>query len=91
MNYESRKTIKEKGGPKLKAEAKQKAVEEEVVPRTEQVEDLDLRTLSLFKVGHIDIPDMADFDPDEALMKIKDFTKHLSKENSSFARAALIK
>ena len=35
--------------------------------KKEQVENLDSYTLSFIKSGHIDIPDMADFDPAKSL------------------------
>ncbi|MBI2676472.1 MAG: hypothetical protein HYX21_00750 [Candidatus Yanofskybacteria bacterium] len=78
MNYESRKTLEK--------------AEKEVGPETEpEIEKLDSHTLAFIKSGHIDIPDMADFDPARSLAEIKEFTRHLSKENSSSARAALVR
>lgn len=54
-------------------------------------ESLDSHTMAFIKGGHIDIPDMADFEPAKTLAEVKNFTRHLSKENSSFARAALMR
>ncbi len=83
--------MKEK--PKLKVETKKEEVDEkETNPETEpEIENLDSHTLAFIQGGHIDIPDMANFEPTQSLAEIKEFTKRLSKENLSSARAALIK
>ena len=59
--------------------------------KKEQVENLDSYTLSFIKSGHIDIPDMADFDPAKSLAEVRDFNKHVSRENSSLVRAAMMR
>ncbi|HEY4484575.1 MAG TPA: hypothetical protein VI978_02540 [Candidatus Paceibacterota bacterium] len=76
-----------------KSETRQvEEVEEEISPETEpEIENLDSHTLAFIKGGHIDVPDMADFSPTQSLAEIKEFTKHLSRENSSSARAALVR
>lgn len=66
-------------------------LEEEPEKEQEQVENLDYHTLSFIKAGHIDIPDMANFDPARSLAEVKDFNKHLSKENSSSVRASMMR
>ncbi|MBI2057918.1 MAG: hypothetical protein HYT63_02965 [Candidatus Yanofskybacteria bacterium] len=58
MNYESRKTIEKN--------------EEEINPETEpKTEELDSHTLSFIRGGHIDIPDMANFNPANMLSEIR--------------------
>ena len=75
-----------------KLKPKIEKIKQEVRPETEsEVENLDFHTLAFIKGGHIDIPNMANFDPTQSLAEIKEFTKHLSKENSSSARAALVR
>src|SRR3989344_5695631 len=66
-----------------KSETRQvEEVEEEISPETEpEIENLDSHTLAFIKGGHIDVPDMADFSPTQSLAEIKEFTKHLSREN----------
>ena len=56
--------------------------------KKEQVENLDSHTLSFIKSGHIDIPDMANFDPKGELEEIKkpsiNFPRRVSQEKGKF-------
>ena len=56
----------------------------------EQVENLDSYTLSFIKSGHIDIPDMANFDPKGELEEIKKAVNQFPKDGQSRERKILM-
>src|SRR3989344_3758869 len=58
--------------------------------KKEQVENLDSHTLSFIKSGHIDIPDMANFDPKGELEEIKKAVNQFPKEGQSRERKILM-
>lgn len=64
------------------------SLEEE--PQNEQIENLDAYTLSFIKSGHIDIPDMANFDPKGELKEIKKAVNEHPKEGQSAERMRLM-